>query len=188
MTSNSTSLVDIFHHVRRFWGTQTEDYNWIKHEYETFLVDVGLEGNIFTRNYSALEFMAEHSWWKHTWRLCYTFDCELVIDSVYMPLRFRERDQVIMELFINSGLWSKRRLIIRNRVRRFKNIHFFSEILCSDRKTIDPRMLTNNKGHSSRDFLTERPTSSALALWRTVLRTLPLTLTLSSHPLGPSCK
>ena len=63
---NSMSLGDMLHPIRRFWGTQTEDYNLIKHAYETFLMDVGLEGNIFTRNYGALEFLAEHSWWKHT--------------------------------------------------------------------------------------------------------------------------
>ena len=84
---NSMSLGDRLHHLRRFWGTQTEDYNYIKHAYETFIIDAGLEGNVFTHNNSALEFLEEHNWWKHTWRLCYMFDCELVIDSSYMPSR-----------------------------------------------------------------------------------------------------
>ena len=115
-------------------------------------MDVGLEGNAFTHNYGALEFLAEHSWWKHTWRLCYTFDCELVIDSYYLPLNPRESDRAIRELLFNSGLRSKHHLIILNRVRRFKKIHFLSEALCADGKTVDSRMLTNCEGRSSGDF------------------------------------
>ena len=86
---------------------------------------MGLEGNVFTHNYGALAFLAEHSWWKHTWRLCYTFDCELVIDSDYLPLNPGESDCAIMELFINSGLWSKHHMIIR-----FKRFIFLRIPLC----------------------------------------------------------
>ena len=137
---NSMSLGDRLHHIRRFWGTQTEDYNWLKHAHKTFLMDVGLEGNVLTRNYSALEFLAEHSWWKHTCRLCHSFDCELVIDSDYLPQNPRENDRAIMKLFINSGLWLKHQVIILNRIQRFKRIHFLSVALCVDGKTVDPRM------------------------------------------------
>ena len=90
-----------------------------------------------------------------------------------------------MKLFINSGLWSKHRLKKFNRVRRFKKIHFFSEIFCADDKIVDPRMLTNSEGHSSREFSTERPTPSDLILWRTALKDLTSdTYTLQS-PVGP---
>ena len=34
---NGMNLGDRFHHIRRFWGTQTEEYNWLKHAHETFL-------------------------------------------------------------------------------------------------------------------------------------------------------
>ena len=54
---NGMSLRDRLHHIRRFWGTQTKEYNWLKHAYETFLVDVGLGGNVVTCNYEALEFL-----------------------------------------------------------------------------------------------------------------------------------
>ena len=59
---NGMSLGDRLHHIRRSWGTQTEDYNWRKHAHKACLMDVGLEGNVFTCNYGALEFPAEHSW------------------------------------------------------------------------------------------------------------------------------
>ena len=94
---NSMSLGDRLHHIRRFWGTQTEDSNWIKHVYETFIMDLGLEGNVFTRNDGALECLAEHSWWKNTWHLCYIFNCELVIDPDYMLSRVREREREIKQ-------------------------------------------------------------------------------------------
>ena len=112
---NGMSLGDRLHHIRRFWGTQTEDYNWFKHAHKTFFMDVGLKENVFTCNYEGLEFLAEHSWWKHTWRLCSTFNCELDIDSDYLPQNPHENDRAIMELFINLGLWSKHHLIILNK-------------------------------------------------------------------------
>ena len=77
-------------------------------------MDMGLEGNVVTRNYGVLEFLAEHSWWKHTWHLCYLFDCELAINSDYLPQKLCEDNHAIMELFINLGLWSKHHLIILN--------------------------------------------------------------------------
>ena len=58
---NGIGLRDRIHHIRRFWGTATEEYNWLKHAHETFLMDEGLGGNVVTRNYGALGFLAEHS-------------------------------------------------------------------------------------------------------------------------------
>ena len=182
---NDMSLGDRLHHIRRFWGTQTKEYNWLKHTHETLLMDVGLKGNVVTCNYGALEFLAEHSWRKHTWRLCYSFDCKLVIDSDYSPQNPRKNDRAIMELFINSSLWSKHHLIILNRMRRFKKIHSLSEALCADGKTVDPRMLTNCEGRSSWEFLTERPTPSDIALWRTALMDLTSVTYALQSPLGP---
>ena len=101
MELNSKGLGERIHHVRRFWGTQTKEYNWLKHTYETFLMDVGLEGNVIARNYATLGYLAEHSWWKHTWHLCHLFECELIIDSECLPQKQRGDDCAIMELFLN---------------------------------------------------------------------------------------
>ena len=146
---NGMSLGDRIHHIRRFWGTPTEEYKWLKHAHKTFIMDAGLEGNVLTRNYGALGFLVEHSWWKHTWHLCYLYDCELVFDSDYLPTNPRENNRAFIKLLINSGLWSKHHMIILNRMQRFKKIHFFSETLCTDGKTVDPRMLTNRERRSS---------------------------------------
>ena len=144
-------------------------------------MDVGLEGNVITQNYAALSYLAEHSWWKHIWHLCHLFECKLIFGSYCLPRKQRGDDRAIMELFLNSGLWSKQQLIILNRMRRFKKIHQFSEYLCTDGKTINPTMLISCKGHSSRKFSIERPTPSDIALWCTVLKSLTsVTYTLPS--------
>lgn len=45
--------------------------------YETFQIDVGLDGSIFTRNYRKLGKLAKRSWFSHMWRLCQHFDVKL---------------------------------------------------------------------------------------------------------------
>ena len=58
---NIMSLRDRLYHLRKFRSTPTEDYRYLKHEYEIFLMGISLEGNVFTYNYSDLEFLAEYS-------------------------------------------------------------------------------------------------------------------------------
>ena len=48
------------HFVRSFWNTFTPEGDHLCQSYETFLMDVGLGGNIFSRNYNTLGFLAEH--------------------------------------------------------------------------------------------------------------------------------
>ena len=148
-------------------------------------MDDGLEGTVITRNYAALGYLAEHSWWKHTWHFCHLFERELIFGSDCLPRKQCGDNCAIMELFLNSGLWLKQQLIILNRMRRFKKIHQFSESLCKEGKIINQTMLTSCEGHSSGEFSIERPRLSDIALWCTALKSLTsVTYTLPS-PLGP---
>merc|ERR1712115_535155 len=97
--------------------------------YKTFLMDVGLNGNVFSRDYKALEYLAEHSWFKHLWQMCHLFKCDLTLNFPENPQRIREGDKALIEVFIESGLFSKKQIKILQRVRRYKKAHFFSDIL-----------------------------------------------------------
>ena len=52
--------------IRKNWGLNTAVRHLLQHAYETFQMDVGLDGNIFGRNFDALGYLAEHSWFKVT--------------------------------------------------------------------------------------------------------------------------
>ena len=67
------------HYLQTYWSMLTQEGRHLQQMYETFLMDIGIGGNIFDRNYTSLEYLAEHSWFKHLWRLCNKFDCKLKI-------------------------------------------------------------------------------------------------------------
>ena len=159
---NILCLGEKLHHIRTFWGTLTEEGRQLLHMYETFLMDVGLSGDVLARNFNALGYFAEHSWFKNLWQLCHHFQCTLMGS----PQRGREGNRALIEVFVESGLYSTRQIEILQRVRRFKKAHFLSDILCADGCTIRPDVRTNKEVHSHCVFSLERPTRLDFDLWR----------------------
>ena len=74
-----------------------------------------------------------------------------------------------MDIFVSSKLYTTSKLGDLQRVRRFKCVHFLSDILYSDGCTVCPDMLTNLKVPSSRTVSLERPTKNDFDLWRHAL-------------------
>ena len=94
------------HFVRSFWNTFTPEGDHLRQSYETFLMDVGLGGNIFTRNYNTLGFLAEHCWFKHLWRLCHMYGVSLTINFPENPRQCREGDRAIMDVLASTPISS----------------------------------------------------------------------------------
>ena len=137
------------HSLRSYWGSDTLDGKAFKEAYETFLMDVGLGGNVFERDYHEYNFLAERSWFKHLWRLCHNHSCRLVIDESFEVPKTRTNDRPIMDVFLESGRWNRVYMIILNRVRRYKKVHHVSEVFSVDGRHLDPRMLTDEEVRSS---------------------------------------
>ena len=116
-----------------------------------------LGGNIFERNYDTLGVLAEHFWFEHTWRLCYKFDVVIELNSSYNVPSNRVNDRPIMEIFIDSGIWSDQELQSLQCVRRFFKVFWKSDALRMDGRTIDPSVMDNQEGKSSWVFSIERP-------------------------------
>ena len=135
-------------------------------------MDVGLGGNIFTKNFNSLGFLAEHNWFKHLWQLCFLYKCDLTLDFPDNPQRARVGDSPLMDILVSSKLYTTSELGDLQRVRRFKCVHFLSDVLCADGCTVRPDMLTNQTVSSSRAFSLERPTKNDFDLWRHALRQL----------------
>ena len=63
------------HYLRTYWGTPTQEGCHLQQMYKVFLMDIGIGGNIFNRDYMSLEYLTKHSWFKHLWQLCNKFNC-----------------------------------------------------------------------------------------------------------------
>ena len=55
------------HYLRTHLGSQSQEGQHLQLMYEAFLMDIGPEGNIFDCDHNALEYLAEHIWFKHLW-------------------------------------------------------------------------------------------------------------------------
>jgi hypothetical protein len=151
---------------RRFWKTSTPVGKMLHQAYETFQMDVGLQGNLFTRNFDHLGHLASDCWFKKLWELCHRFNVDLSLHpSNDVPLT-RTGDRALMELFYNAGCYNKVQLDILNRVRKYKCSHSVSDIVDCDGFKVKPSILTTEIGISSRRFSYEQPTGSDFTLWR----------------------
>ena len=78
-------------------------------------MNVGLEGNIFERDFSRLGKLSEDCWFKKTWELCHRFKVSIIIHERYdIPLT-RSRDKALMECFVDNGAYNIIDLVVLNR-------------------------------------------------------------------------
>jgi hypothetical protein len=59
-----------------------------------------------------------------------------------------------------------------NWIRHFKRMHSIGDMVCSDGHTIDPTMLTQEAGQSSKDFPLQVPTGPDRKLWLKMIHSL----------------
>eukprot|EP00956_Cyclotella_meneghiniana_P011639 scaffold16376_cov42-Cyclotella_meneghiniana.AAC.4 len=145
--------------------------------YEAFLMeDVGLDGNVLTRNFDRFQHLATHSWFKILWQYADRYELSITFNCRFNLGPIRRGDMALMELFARFGYGSDSMEIL-NRCRRFHCVHSLADILRADGKTIDP---------SSRLFSWEQPTQSDLRFWcktikSVVPRTIPALTTIGNY-------
>lgn len=52
-----------------------------KQAFETFIINLGSGGNVFTANYKKYHKLAKWSWFSHLRELCHHFGVQLVLDE-----------------------------------------------------------------------------------------------------------
>ena len=161
-----------FYFISRHWDTPTNVGRMMRQAFETIQLSLGLGGNIFELDYDRLGALAEHCWFEHTWRLCHMFDVVIELNSSYNVPQIREKDRPIMELWIDSGIWTDQELNSLQTVRRFLKVYWKSDALRMDGRTIDPSMMNNNEEKSSWTFPIERPRRKDFVLWRAVIQSI----------------
>ncbi len=63
-----------------------------------------------------------------------------------------EQDRTLMDAIHDTGIFDRREQETLNWYRHFKGVHSIGDKVCSNGHTIDPTMLTQEAGQSSRDF------------------------------------
>ena len=170
--------------LRRHWNTPTAMGHMLKVAFETFQIDVGLDGNIFTRNFDHLSPLAANSWFFDLWRLCSHFQVSLVIhEENDIPL-VRKRDKGLMDCFIELGVFSMDQLCILSRFRKFFAVHSIAELLCCDGATVRQDVLRYRQGRSKRVFPFEKPLCRDLELWISALKLVTSPSLILDRPLG----
>ena len=79
-------------------------------------------------------------------------------------------NMALIECFLICGVFSMEQIRILNRVRKYKKVHFLSEILLCGGKTVKPSMLNKYEGDSTRTYSREQPWRKDMDLWRSALR------------------
>ena len=167
-------LADCLRLLQRHWGSNSTLGNALKCSFELVQLETGLAGNFLNRNYSRLNTLATHSWFKLLWELIHYYKVSVEFpDDVSIP-KLREWDRVLMEIIITilpPSQWTA-----FNRVRKFHKIYFLSQLTLCDGKTIDPALLTSEAPKPSKmRFPRECPTPEDFMLWKATLRALTST-------------
>ena len=137
-----------------------------------------------TRNYARLSNLATHSWLKLLWELTHYYQVKIEFNEDVSIPPPRQYDRVLMEDAIKmlpQPYWDA-----FNRVRKFHQIYFVSQLTQCDGKTIHPIFLsTTSSTYSTMTVPRECPTADDFLLWNSTLRQLTSpSLTLPTS-LGP---
>ena len=96
---------------------------------ETFLVNTGLGGDVFCRDYKKLHILAEESWFQHLWCLCDFLQVKIVPDKVKHVPPIRKGDKCLMNAIIETGHFKYDNLSTIGICREFKAAHMISCIV-----------------------------------------------------------
>ena len=131
-----------------------------------FLVEMGIEGNVFNQDFKKYGCLATHgTWFKNLWEFAHYSKKSIVLDKKHHLQPSRAGDCPVMELFIQANL-RKEQILRFALVRKHKKVIMLSEALRCDDRGIGPLMLTREKGHSDRmTSPMEKPMKKDFNLW-----------------------
>ncbi len=72
--------------------------------YKSFMVEIGLYGNIMDHDYKAYSILAKnYTWYKNVWKLVHYFNIRLAFQPAYRLGLVRRGDKSLMSEFIRVG-------------------------------------------------------------------------------------
>ena len=175
-------LADSLKLLQRQWGTTSDLGMALRCSFELVQIETGIQGNFLLRDFSSLGCLATHSWFKCLWELVSFYRVRVILSgTVVSPLR--EHDKVVMEEVLRilpSTQWTS-----FNRARKHFRVYFLSQLVLSDGKTVDPKVLSLGQPRdTSFRFPREEPTMHDLSVWVATIKVLRSTTLVVSPPLG----
>jgi hypothetical protein len=140
--------------------------------YQVFQVEVRLGGNIFSRSFISFSRLATHEFFCNLCELLRRYGVVFCLHSDFNILLLWEQDRTLMDVVHDTRIFDWREQETLNQYRHFKRVHSIGDMACSDGQTINPTMLTQEAGQSSRDFPLQVPTGPDHTLWLKMIHSL----------------
>jgi hypothetical protein len=156
----------------RHWNMPNVMGNFLLQVYEAFRMETGLGGNIFERPYKKFQRLATHTWMKHLWQLLDYLSISLRMHQVTEQQPIRVGDATVMDKIIETEVYDELALVRINRVRKYKKVHWLSELVQCDGIAISQEIMTNTPGDSKYKFSREQPTRGDFDLWQQAIHAI----------------
>jgi hypothetical protein len=182
---NIDVLSKIIHLLQLHWDTGSTSGRMLHQAYQVFQIEVGLGGNIFPRSFVAFCRFATHSFFQNLWELPHRYGVVFCIHGNFNILLLWEHDHTLMDAVHDTGIFDRHEQETLNRYWHYKGVHSMGDLVCSDGRTIDPILLTEEAEQSSREFPLQFLTGPDHKLWLKMTHSLTQTGGHElRHPLG----
>jgi hypothetical protein len=170
--------------IQCIWEFKDAASKSLRMGYESFLMDIGMYGNVLALNYNKFLVLAtDHTWFKNLWELLRTLEVDATFGEGVQLLPVWTGDKSLMSEF--SKYYSGRDLQDLNIYRQFKKVIHLSCIVLSDGCTIDKECMNSKEGKSDlHKFPLQHPSRAAKNLWTTAIKRISLDYFVIPEALG----
>jgi hypothetical protein len=138
----------------------------------------------FSQSFLSFGRLATHGFFCNLWELLHRYEVMFCLHSNFDILLLQEQDRTLMDAVHDTKIFDRREQETINWYRHFKGVHSIGDMLCSNGHTIDPTMLNQVVGQSSRDFPLQVLTGPDHKLWLKMIHSLAQVGHRLLHPLG----
>ena len=178
------SLASKLQYIQCIWGFKDAASISLHMGYESFVMDIGVYGNVFDLDYRTYSILATNdTWFKNVWELIHEFEIKATFGTDVQLFPLRKGDKSLMSEFYKY--YSGDDLQTLNICRQYKKVIHLSCIILADGRTIDRDCLNTKEGRSEKHkFPLQRPSRSMHALWNEAIRRISSEYYSLSEPLG----
>ena len=172
------------HLLQSEWNQPTSAGNMLRQSLEIFQMETGFSSNVLEMDYDRYSELATGGWWKQFWCLSQRYSVRLQLGSKWLIPVLRAGDRAFMDVICSTDLFTPLEWSLINRVRKYKGVHSIGDFTLCDGSSIDPWILTEEPGTSSRVFSVEKPVRSDFRLFARAIRLVTSDSLRLSSPLG----
>jgi hypothetical protein len=169
---NIDALSKKIHLLQSHWDTGSTSGRMLHQAYQVFEVKVGLDGNTFSRSFISFGRLTTHGFFCNLRELLHRYGVMFHLHCNFDMLLLREQECTLMDAVHDTGIFDQWEQETLNWYKHFKRVHKIGYMVCSDGQTINPTMLAQEAGQSSRDFPLQVSTGPDHKLWLKMIHSL----------------